>query len=170
MFCGQVFGPAFLQLPLSGGMWSNRAELCSAPSSVKGMAPSLKYRGCLGLTLGLMCPGTQKMLDSQSSAAPKVKTHGPSLFQSTLTSCKMFYGLGCQHGRKEPSLGFRMLWNVGRKHPDVQVCVSQDVGRHLFIAHGTPEVKQWGSLGRGLFSRCKASPSRWQPLPAVFCC
>lgn len=46
-------------------------SLCSAPSSVR-VWPLLKYRGCLGLTLGLMCPGTpRKCWIAKSSAAPR---------------------------------------------------------------------------------------------------
>lgn len=170
MFCGQVFGPAFLQLPLSGGMCSNRAEPVFSPHRCQGMAPSQVQR-MLGVDLGVNVPWhIQKMLDSQKFCCTNVATWAFPFSSPPWppASCPMAWG--CQPGRKEPSLGFQISMSAGKKH-QVFRCVSPRMLRGTCsVAHGTLEVKQWGSLGKGTFLRSKASPSHWQPLPAIFCC
>ena len=64
-----------------------------------------------------------------------------SLFQSTLTPCKMSYGLGVPTWKEGTLFGVPDINECWEETPGVQVCVSQDVERHLFCS-------PWDSRGQ----------------------
>lgn len=155
MFCGQVFGPGFLQLPLSGGMCSDRAEPVFSPQQCQGTAPSQVQR-MLGVDLGVNVPWhTQKMLDSQKFCCTKVATWALPFSSSPwpLSRCSMAWE--SQSGRKEPSLGFQIVMSAGKKH-QVLRCVSPRMWRGTYsVAHGTQRSNSEAAWERELSPETK---------------
>ena len=147
MFCGQVFGPAFLQLPLSGGMCSNRAEPVFSPHRCQGMAPSQVQR-MLGVDLGVNVPWhIQKMLDSQKFCCTNVATWAFPFSSPPWPPAR------CPMPTwKEGTLfGLPDINECWEETPGVQVCVSQDVERHLFCSPWDSRGQTVRQPGKGYF-------------------